>query len=133
MANKAQTKSGGEAPGFTQVKEFKPDDRFLPIHIYKFPLGNAGGITDQLGQEPIYIPCVTGNYRYDEIEQKDRIFVPEHRGRDYWALVPIVEPVGLIGPMAGGNLAYSSDSRCERVYHIHDRFETQEHYNANWN
>ena len=63
-------------------------------------------------------------------EEKNLIFIPEQRGADYWALKPLFQPVGLVGPMAGGNLAYSSDSRCKYVFHIHDRFETQQTYNA---
>jgi hypothetical protein len=110
--------------------EFKPTDRFLPISVYRFPLGSCGGITDLL--ETIYIPCPTGSYTFEEVEDH-LIFYEEKRGEEYWALKPYQEPKGMIGPMAGGNLAYCSDSRCKRVYHIHDRFETEEQYNSNSN
>lgn len=110
------------------ILTFAPKSRFISILVYKFPLGNCGGITDT--EKNIYIPSDNGNHTFEEIENKDLIFIPEHRGRDYWALQPLMQPEGLIGPMAGGNLAYSSDSRCERVYHIHDRFETQELYDT---
>ncbi len=112
------------------IQEFKPTDRFLSLNVYKFPLGNCGGITDKLGKESIWIPCEDGYMTFDKIEDKDTIFIPEQRGTDYWALKPFIQPVGLVGPMAGGNLAYSSDSRCKRVYHIHDRFETQKTYDT---
>lgn len=111
---------------------FKPTDRFLSLSVYKFPLGNCGGITDHLDKQSIWIPCEDGYMTYDRIEDKSTIFIPEQRGNEYWALKPLIQPAGMIGPMAGGNLAYSSDSRCKRVYHIHDRFETQAQYDANW-
>lgn len=112
-----------------QIKKFKPNDRFLSLNIFKFPLGNCGGITDTMGKENIWIPCEDGYMTYNEIENKETIFIPEKRGDEYWALQPLMQPEGLIGPMSGGNLAYSSDSRCKRIYHIHDRFETEKVYN----
>src|SRR5574343_112446 len=103
------------------IKEVKPDERFISVSVYKFPLGNCGGITDHV--KTIYIPAENGNYKFSELN-KELVFLPEKRGAEYWALKPLMQPVGMCGGMAGGNLAYCSDSRCERVYHIHDRFET---------
>jgi hypothetical protein len=115
-----------------QTRQFKPTDRFLSLSVYKFPLGDCGGTTDHLGKQSIWIPCEDGYMTFDKIEDKSLIFIPEHRGGEYWALNPLMQPTDLIGPMCGGNLAYSSDSRCTRVYHIHDRFETQAQYDSNW-
>lgn len=112
-----------------QIQEFKPTDRFIGLYVYKFPLGNCGGITDTLGKQSIYIPCADGPVRYEKLN-KEFIFIPEQRGPDYWALNPLLQPEGMLGPMDGGNLAYSGDSRSRQVYHIHDRFETQAQYNA---
>ena len=108
------------------IKEFNANDRFLSILVYKFPLGNCGGITDTEGT--IYIPCETGNHKFNEIENKELIFLPEQRGDHYFALKPLIQPEGMNGPMSGGNIAYSCDSRCKVTYHIHDRFETVEEY-----
>lgn len=108
------------------LAHFVDTDRFLPINVYQFPLGNCGGITDNLTTENIYIPCQDGHVSYKDIKDKNLVFIPEQRGPEYWALKPNIQKEGLIGPMAGGNLAYSSDSRCKRIYHIHDRFETPE-------
>jgi hypothetical protein len=105
----------------TAIREFKETDCFLSIMIYKFPLGNCGGITDTV--KDIFIPCADGNYKYSQIENKELIFIEEQRGAEYWALKPLIQPTGMNGPMSGGNIAYSSDSRCKHVYHIHDRFE----------
>ena len=110
-----------------QIKKFKATDRFLSILVYKFPLGNCGGITDTV--QSIYIPSERGNFQFSEID-KNLIFIPEKRGLTYFALIPLMQPTESVGPMSGGNIAYSSDSRCPHAYHIHDRFETQEAYNA---
>jgi hypothetical protein len=111
-----------------QIQEFKDIDKFLSIFVYQFPLGNCGGVTDvgQSGEKTIYIPCSEGPHNFYDIDNKELIFIPEQRSEEYWALKPLMQEEGLCGPMAGGNLAYSSDSRCKRVYHIHDRFETWE-------
>lgn len=125
----------GKRPIMKQIKEFKNTDRFLSLTVYKFPLGNCGGVTDN-NVTTIFMPCTEGPRTWESIKafnEEHLVFTEEQRGPEYWALNPIFEPEGMIGPMAGGNLAHSSDSRCKRVYHIHDRFETQEHYNANWN
>lgn len=76
------------------------------------------------------IPCSDGFMTFDRIENLETIFIPEQRGADYWSLKPLMQPTNQVGPMAGGNLAYSSDSRCKVVYHIHDRFESQSTYDS---
>lgn len=110
-----------------KLREFDENSKFISISIFKFPLGNCGGITDSV--KTIYIPCDEGYINYKDIDDK-LIFIEEQRGPEYWALTPIIEPDGCIGPMAGGNLAYSSDSRIKRVYHVHDRWETPAEYKA---
>jgi hypothetical protein len=96
--------------------------RFISVSVFKFPLGNCGGITDEV--KTIYIPSERGNYKFSEIEDKRLIFYTEKRGAEYWAAKPYIPaPSNTTGYMSGGNIAYSSDSRCERVYHIHDRTE----------
>lgn len=109
---------------------FNSDSRFLPLNVYQFPLGNCGGITDTLTKESIYIPCPDGHVTYEHINNKDLIFTVEQRGPEYWCIKQVNQPKGLVGPMFGGNLAYSSDSRCRKVYFIHDRFETQQQYDT---
>lgn len=53
-------------------------------------------------------------------------------GGVYLHLEPVDRPVGAVGPMFGGNFAYTSDSRGRKVAEyplpIHDRFETKEEY-----
>jgi hypothetical protein len=113
-----------------QTKHFQPKDRFINLNVYQFPLGNCGGITDNLDTESIYIPCDTGNTNFEDIDNPELIFIPEQKSSDYFALIPLFQPTGLVGPMNGGNLAYTSDSRSRKIYHIHDRWETQEQYKS---
>lgn len=112
------------------LKNFNDNDRFLSLCIYKFPLGKCGGVTDEDDVKTIYVLNEEGNHKFKDIEDKRLVFYPEQRGEEYWAIKPMVAPVDMHGPMSGGNLAYSSDSRCKRVYHVHDRFETDETFNA---
>ncbi len=114
------------------LKNFTEKDLFLRISVYQFPLGNCGGVTDEIGTESIFIPCPTGPAKFEDIERKDLIFIEQQRSENYFALIPNLQPENMVGPMSGGNLAYSSDSRCKHVYHIHDRFETQAQSDSNW-
>jgi hypothetical protein len=52
--------------------------------------------------------------------------------RVYLHAEPVDKPEGMVGPMAGGNFIYTSDSRfpCDYPISLHDRFETQAQYNA---
>lgn len=58
-------------------------------------------------------------------------------GEDHPFAEPLIKPSNKVGPMFGGNFVYTSDSRLYRFggkYHlpipVHDRFETQEEYDA---
>jgi hypothetical protein len=105
-----------------EIVDFKNGDRFLPIYVYQFPLGDCGGVTDNIGKQSIYIPCSSGNIDYEDIKDKRLIFIEEQRGPNYFALKQnyreSFNPV-----MFGGNLGHSSDSRCKHIYYIHDRYE----------
>ena len=54
--------------------------------------------------------------------------------REYLHAEPLERSEGKLGPMMGGNFIYSSDSRFPSPYPIpiHDRFETQEEYDRNF-
>lgn len=99
------------------------DFNLLSLYIYKFPLGDCTneGVSGRCSKD-VYMPCESGPFRAFSVDQR-LILIPEQRGPEYWALKDVFERPGMAGPMSGGNLAYSSDSRCKRVYHIHDRFE----------
>jgi hypothetical protein len=116
------------------------DTRLLSLSVYRTryeSLDNGaesdctnGGVSAKACS--LYIPHPQGPFRVADVDAR-LIFIPEHRGGSYWALKPYVgqRDGRAIGPMDGGNLATSCDSRAEgRVYHIHDRYETAEEYAA---
>ena len=89
---------------------------------------------DSAKTDTVYIPHDEGYIKLSEIDPS-LVFTPEKRGANYWALKPAFPlPKGdprVIGPMDGGNLATTSDSRGGGfIYHIHDRFETSGDYEA---
>lgn len=109
--------------------------KFITAYIYNSPLGNCGGIIPS-NTDHVYLPHERGNWTLEQIQERGEdhlIMEIEQRGSDYWAVKAAFPPASTkdcIGPMAGGRLVYSSDSRCARVYHLHDRYETQEVYNV---
>lgn len=108
---------------------FDDDQRFLRISVFKSSITGCAGISDTL--DNIYIPCDDGPIRLEDIDNMDHVFIEEQRSERYWALKPWErKKPNMAGPMAGGNLAYCSDSRCKHVYHIHDRFETWAQYES---
>jgi hypothetical protein len=78
---------------------------------------SLNGISSKVNR--LFIPSTRGNYKLEEVDRK-LVFIPEHRGGEYWALKHIDDNGR---STYGGCLVYSSDSRCERVYHLHDRYE----------
>jgi hypothetical protein len=55
---------------------------------------------------------------------------------EYIHAEPVAQPKGLVGPMAGGNFVYSTDSRfrdqiCSYPISVHDRWETARQYREN--
>ncbi len=105
----------------------------LPLTVHRCALGDCtnGGVSSKMAT--IYVRHPEG-FVPEGRTPKPLIFEAEDRSAGsltYWALKP-VHPQGgansrLIGPMDGGNLAHTSDSRGGGlIYHIHDRFETPE-------
>lgn len=114
---------------------FLPDTRLLRMTVYR-PVRDGfmgdidctnGGVSGK--NEAVYMVCESGNFKLSEVDPS-LVFIPEHRGGNYWALSPYVVKPGHCGPMDGGNLAVGDGRANGIVYHIHDRFETWEHYNA---
>lgn len=106
--------------------------KLLSLNVFRWDLGDcsANGVSSRTKE--IYIPCEEGPTNSEDIDP-ELIFIPEQRGPNYWALKPMTPgPSNAVGPMSGGNLAYSCDSRCKHVYHIHDRYESQACYNSNF-
>jgi hypothetical protein len=61
-----------------------------------------------------------------------RLIKRSFSGKVYLHAEPVDQPTGLVGPMFGGTFIFSSDSRFPSDYPIalHDRWDTQETYNA---
>lgn len=103
--------------------------RYLPVSVYRTNADcTNGGVSAEA--DTIYVRCSRGNYSTDEVPEHLR-FVPEQRGENYWAVKPEIPyqhgkplTVSYRGPMAGGNIAYTTDSRLQQTFHIHDRYET---------
>lgn len=105
---------------------YPKDFRVMMTFVYRSGSDcTNGGVSAT--NDHLYVAHPEGPSWASKVDQS-LIMFPEHRMDDYWALYPAYRPDHLVGPMAGGNLAYSSDSRMRTVYHIHDRFETQGSY-----
>lgn len=98
--------------------------KFLPVNVYRWSLGDCthGGISAK--ENTLYVRHPEGIYTEDEVRPELR-FTAENRGGHYWAIYPDVKPANAVGPMFGGNLAMGDSRHGDKVYRIHDRFETQ--------
>ncbi len=114
------------ASGDNVEVKYPYDFRVLSIEIYTPSFGNCsnGGYSSKNGF--IYVPNAEGPNKASEVGI-ERVFFPEKRNSDienpYWALIPAVLRTDKSGPMFGGCLAHSSDSRENRIFRIHDRWE----------
>jgi hypothetical protein len=105
--------------------------RYLTVDVYR-PADGHDCTNDGVSATAteLFVECPNGNIDEDETEPHLRFRVDD-RGGGYLALRPTHPPEGsekLCGPMYGGNLAASSDSRLRGPFHIHDRFETPSRY-----
>ena len=113
----------------------------LSLSIYKNPIYDGcanGGWSDD--HDELYVACPSGPF---EVEVDDpSLFVLRRGPLGSLRLEPNVQPEHMVGPMASGCYAATSDSRfgemCEELlghrWHgavaVHDRFETQREYEA---
>ena len=101
----------------------------LLVSVYRSHHGDctSGGISSKAETLILIGPGIPGIFEGDEtntVELKWK-FVG---GNEYKYVVPVVGcPSDKVGPMAGGNFVYTSDSRFPGKYplSIHDRFEVQ--------
>lgn len=100
-----------------------------PLTVYRFALGDCTNGGASAKSNTLYIPHPDGHVDPAQVDPS-LIFTPEHRGGDYWAIVPTVDRPGTCGPMMGGNLALGDSRDGGRVYRVHDRFETWVAYEA---
>ena len=112
----------------------------LPIYVYRqksdpfFGDSTNGGITSRYDR--LLFIHDEGFVKVDMDNPPENVVVLVERficGRVYKHLEPVKSPdKGCLGWMAGGNIAYTSDSRFPSDYPlcVHDRQETQEQYDT---
>ncbi len=113
----------------------------LPINVYKDRHGDCsnGGITSRYTQ--LLLICDEGFVDIDENDPPENLVKIVTRnifGEQYKHIEPVAKTdAGCIGWMDGGCIGYSCDSRFSRMTRyplsIHDRQETQEQYDSNFN
>ena len=113
--------------------------RALPIEVYRntsFGDCTNDGITSRY--DSLLLVCDEGFIKIDEDNLPENLVVLKTR-RFGFGEHKHIEPYaktdkGCVGWMAGGNIAYSCDSRFREMsqypLNVHDRQETQEDYNA---
>jgi hypothetical protein len=97
--------------------------------VYKPSFGDCSndGVTSRY--DKIFVQCEEGPFKQEDVPVELR-FAIEQRSETYFAAIPENVNTSLCGPMYGGCLAATSDSRAKNVLHIHDRFETWAEYDA---
>ena len=113
--------------------------RALPIEVYRsnrFTDCTNGGITSRYDR--LLLVCDEGFIEVDENNPPENLVVMKTR-RFGFGEYKHIEPYAktdreCVGWMAGGNLAYTCDSRFSKMSQyplsVHDRQETQEQYNS---
>lgn len=108
----------------------------LPIYVYKNNLGDCtnGGISSKYDR--LLLVCEDGYVTIDEDNLPENLVKVVTRnlwGNEYKHIEPYAPTKkGYLGYMNGGNVAYCSDSRFDKISQyplcIFDRQETQEEY-----
>jgi hypothetical protein len=103
--------------------------RYLMYQVYKPSFGDCsnGGVTSR--HNKIFVQCEDGPFKPEDVPT-DLRFIIDQRSSTYFAAIPENINAALCGPMYGGCLAATSDSRAKNILHIHDRFETWDQYDA---
>jgi hypothetical protein len=106
----------------------------LPLNIYTPSYGNCsnGGVSSRCTRVILVGPNVPEVF--EESESSPAVEIKTgFQGHQYVALVDEKRP-NAIGPMNGGCIVWSSDSRVTEIMkhpmNFHDRYETQEEYNS---
>lgn len=115
----------------------------LPVSVYRSDFisdCSNGGITSRFKR--LLVICPDGSIDVDEENPPENLckVVKRHLfGRDVFHIEPVARPTGA-GWMMGGTYAATSDSRFSRLcgdqygaIAIHDRQESWEQYNSNFN
>lgn len=118
----------------------------LSVSVYRDHLGDCTnhGITSRHNDLILFWDCTrkeAENYCEEKNIDKDTaLFLVKRElwGEDHSYAAPLIYPKNMVGPMSGGNFVYTCDSRlyklnnltCASPIPVHDRFDTQEMYEA---
>ncbi len=108
-------------PDKTDLKGLK----VMPLDVYRDGNGDCtnGGITSRV--KTLYLIHSKGFLDADEVP-REQVFVEQTLGGEVSLVSVDKYRANLCGPMFGGNLATSSDSRVRKIYRVHDRYESAE-------
>jgi hypothetical protein len=110
--------------------------RGLVVHVLRPSHGSStnGGVTSKHHEFVLTGDGVEGPFEPTAELPELKLVRRRLGGRygEYLHAEPVEKPSGMCGPMFGGNYITSSDSRFPGIYPIpvHDRYETQEEYDA---
>ncbi len=97
---------------------------YIQLSVFRGSLGDCtnGGVSGT--HHNLYLVDPQGSPMKREPDPR-LVFRAEDRGEGYLALIPLHTPEGMVGPMFGGNLASAiSGPGGDKIYRVHDRFET---------
>lgn len=95
--------------------------------------GSLGGASSKYDQFVLIGAGVAEVFTPNESQPALRLVKRMFLHKAYYHAEPIEQPIGMIGPMFGGNYITSGDSRMpQEVIPVHDRWETKEQYASNY-
>lgn len=108
------------------------------LHAYIYRQGtdcSNGGISSRCDAVTIVGEGIPEVFSAREDAPAVRVVRRQFASGQYVHLEPVDQPAGMCGPMFGGTLVYSSDSRFRELVSpyavsLHDRFDTWEDYRA---
>lgn len=103
----------------------------LSVNVYRWSLGDCTNHGMSEKQDDLILVDIPNCPFHGDETNSVRLVKRILFGREYIHAEPVsMPPVGMVGPMMGGNFIYSCDSRFPFDYPIplHDRYETVEDY-----
>ena len=93
-----------------------------------------GGVSSKVAEITLVGPDVPERNTVRDAAPAFRIKTITVGGVDHLSVEPVDQPKGMIGPMFGGNYAicHHNNDGLPHALPIHDRFETQAQYDANF-
>jgi hypothetical protein len=102
--------------------------KVIPLSVYRDASGSDctnNGITSKT--DTIYLVHAQG-FLDAEQQPREQVFIEQTLGGEVSLVAVDKTRDNMVGPMFGGNLATTSDSRVRKIYRVHDRYETGRDY-----